>query len=190
MKIAVAMSGGVDSSVTAALLKDQGHKVIGLTMRLTDESESAVEDARKNCEILGIEHYIADFRETFDREIISYFEHEYRAGRTPNPCVRCNRFIKFGVLWEKAAELGAEYLATGHYARLERTGKEILLKKGTDEKKDQSYFLCRLSAEQLEHTLFPLGKMTKARVKQIAREKMLPAASRPESQDICFKPRM
>jgi tRNA-specific 2-thiouridylase len=188
LKIAVAMSGGVDSSTAAALLKDEGNEVIGLTMRLVEESHSALEDARKICEILGIEHKVAEFRDIFDREIINYFNYEYSAGRTPNPCVLCNRLIKFGALWEQAAALGAEYLATGHYARIERTGNEVILKKGLDAKKDQSYFLCRLSREQIKHTVFPLGGMTKTQVKQIAREKGLPAASRPESQDICFIP--
>ncbi len=188
MKIAVAMSGGVDSSVAAALLKDQGHEAIGLTMRLVDDGSGAIESARQVCAMLGIEHHVIDFRELFAREIIDYFSREYRAGRTPNPCVMCNRLIKFGALWEKAAAFGAECLATGHYARIEIVGNNVLLKKGLDAKKDQSYFLCRLSTEQLKHTVFPLGDLTKVKVKQLAKEKGLPAASRPESQDICFVP--
>ena len=187
-RVVVAMSGGVDSSTAAALLQDQGHEVIGMTMRLADNGSGAIESARQVCTMLGIEHHVVDFRELFAREIIDYFSREYSAGRTPNPCVMCNRLIKFGALWEKAAAFGAENLATGHYARTEVVGNDVLLKKGLDANKDQSYFLCRLSAEQLKHTVFPLGGLTKVKVKQIAKEKGLPAASRPESQDICFVP--
>ncbi len=198
------MSGGVDSSVAAALLKEAGHEVIGVTMQLWPRSDEkndgngsggccgldAIEDARKVARKLGIPHYVMDFRDIFSRTVIADFCQEYSLGRTPNPCILCNRHIKFGVLWEKARELGADFLATGHYARVERdndSGK-YLLKKGIDRKKDQSYFLCQLKQEQLGRTLFPIGDLTKDRVRQIARELGLPVANRPESQEICFIP--
>jgi len=203
MKVVVAMSGGVDSSVAAALLKQEGYDVIGATMQLRPSDENnngngrqsspgldAVADARKVAEKLGIPHHVIDLRDVFARAIIADFCREYSLGRTPNPCVRCNQLIKFGILWEKARELGADFLATGHYARIEKdgtTGKN-LLKKGKDPLKDQSYFLCRLTPEQLGFTLFPLGNLTKTGVRQIARELGLPVAARPESQEICFIP--
>jgi len=188
MKIAIAMSGGVDSSVAAALLKEAGHEVTGVTMRVTDDwrpGESAAAIAGR----LGIPHHIIDLRDVFARLIIDYFYMEYEGGRTPNPCVLCNKYIKFGVLWEAARKMGAEMLATGHYARIdkEKSGR-YLLKKGRDENKDQSYFLCQLSPEQLGHTMFPVGNLTKNEVRKIAAELGLPTASRPESQEICFIP--
>ena len=198
------MSGGVDSSVAAALLKEAGHEVIGITMQLwprSDETNNgngsgsccgldAIEDARKVARKLGIPHYVTDFRDIFYRTVITDFCREYSLGRTPNPCILCNRHIKFGVLWEKASKLGADFLATGHYARVERDNNsgKYLLKKGLDRKKDQSYFLCQLTQEQLGRTIFPIGYLTKDRVRQIARELGLPAATRPESQEICFIP--
>jgi tRNA-specific 2-thiouridylase len=196
MKIAVAMSGGVDSSVAAALLKKEGHEVFGVTMLLRPLSHGknagnsplpdSVADARKVAAKLGIPHHVIDLREDFDRAVIADFCREYSRGRTPNPCVLCNPIIKFGKLWEKAK--GAGYLATGHYARIEKdeaSGK-LLLKKGKDRLKDQSYFLCRLTQEQLGRTLFPLGGITKEEVKKIAKDMDLPTAARPESQEICF----
>ncbi|MHB8105093.1 MAG: tRNA 2-thiouridine(34) synthase MnmA [Dehalococcoidales bacterium] len=191
MKIAAAMSGGVDSSVAAALLKQAGHEVIGVTMRLTNSrnSEAAVEDARKVAAKLGIPHHAIDLRDVFNRVIIDEFCREYLLGNTPNPCILCNRYIKFGILREKVKELGADFLATGHYARIEKNKNgKLLLKKGKDKRKDQSYFLCQLTAEQLEHTLFPVGNLTKVKVRQIAEEMALPTAARPESQEICFIP--
>jgi tRNA-specific 2-thiouridylase len=199
MKIAVAMSGGIDSSVAAALLKEQGHDVIGMTMQLwtppdngrdsRDATKSPVEDARKVAEKLGIPHHVMDLRDIFSRTIIADFLREYSLGNTPNPCVLCNRHIKFGVLREKAGELGADFLATGHYAKVEKDKNgNFLLKKGKDRQKDQSYFLCQLKQEQLEHTLFPIGNLTKTEVKQIAGVLKLPVMSRPESQEICFIP--
>lgn len=193
MKIVAAMSGGVDSAVAAALLKREGHEVIGATLQLyapPETAPSAADDARRTADKLGIPHYVFDLREEFSREIIADFCAEYRRGRTPNPCVRCNRLFKFGRLGEKARELGADFLATGHYARIETdkiTGQRIL-KKGLDPRKDQSYFLYRLTQEQLGFTLFPLGGLTKQEVKQIAIDLDLPAAARPESQEICFIP--
>jgi tRNA-specific 2-thiouridylase len=185
-KVIIAMSGGVDSSVAAALLKEQGYEVTGLTMRLTPHA--VTDDARKAADRLDIPHYVIDFREFFERTVINDFCREYRRGRTPNPCVRCNRYLKFGALWEKAAEMGADCIATGHYARTGREDDKILLKKGADAGKDQSYFLCRLTREQLQHAMFPIGHLTKSQVRQIAREMGLPNAARPESREICFIP--
>ena len=203
MRVAVAMSGGVDSSVAAALLKEEGHEVIGVTMQLwsrPDEkrgcngsgdsgSHDAIEDARKVAYKLGIPHHVIDLRDVFARTIIADFYREYSEGRTPNPCVQCNKYIKFDILWGRARELGADFLATGHHARIEtdNSGK-YLLKKGKDRQKDQSYFLCQLKQEQLGRTLFPIGNLTKDIVRQIAREMGLPVAARPESQEICFIP--
>jgi tRNA-specific 2-thiouridylase len=193
MKITVAMSGGVDSSVAAALLKEQGHEVTGATMRLRpltgDRREDAsIEDARKVAQKLGIPHYVFDFSNVFARTVIDYFCREYGQGRTPNPCVLCNRYIKFGALWEKAQGMGSDCLATGHYAAIEKSKDRFLLKKAADPKKDQSYFLYRLTQEQLSHTIFPLAAVTKDKVKQMAKEMGLPTANRPESQEICFIP--
>jgi len=203
VRVAVAMSGGVDSSVAAALLKEEGHEVTGLTMQLwslPDEKKGsngsggsgnhdAIEDARKVAHKLGIPHHVIDLRDVFARTIVADFYREYSEGRTPNPCVRCNKYIKFGILREKAKELGADLLATGHHARIEtdNSGK-YLLKKGKDRQKDQSYFLCQLRQEQLGSSLFPIGNLTKDIVRQIAREMGLPVADRPESQEICFIP--
>jgi tRNA-specific 2-thiouridylase len=190
MKIAVAMSGGVDSSVAAALLKEQGHEVFSITMRLSNSSgaDAAITDAGKVAEKLEIPHYVLDLRKEFSDIVIAYFCREYAAGRTPNPCVLCNRQIKFGAMWEKAKGMGAEFLATGHYATIFQKNGSYRLKKGVDLKKDQSYFLYRLTQDQLSHSLFPLDALTKDKVKEIAREMELPTAYRPESQEICFIP--
>ncbi len=189
MRIAAAMSGGVDSSVAAALLKQQGHEVIGVTMKLADNknSQNAITDARKVTAKLGIPHHVIDLQDIFKRTIITDFCREYGLGRTPNPCVLCNRHIKFGILWEKVKGLGADFLATGHYARIEKTNRgRYLLKKGKDKRKDQSYFLCQLKQEQLKHSLFPIGNLTKDKVREIAQEMRLPIVNRNESQEICF----
>ena len=194
MKIAVAMSGGVDSSVTAALLKQQGHQVIGITMRLfapcTTGSGSAAYDAGVVAGHLDIPHHVVDFEPDFRELIINDFIREYGCGQTPNPCVRCNRFIKFGLLLEKARELGADFLATGHYVR-----------KGTDPdgtchllmarniQKDQSYFLFTLTQQRLAQLLFPLGEVeSKDEVRRLAREFGLPVAEKSDSQEVCFIP--
>jgi tRNA-specific 2-thiouridylase len=158
-------------------------------MKLADNknSQNAIADAGKVAKKLGIPHHVVDLQDIFKRTIIADFCREYGLGRTPNPCVLCNRHIKFGILWEKAKGLGADFLATGHYARIEKTKRGVyLLKKGRDKRKDQSYFLCQLSQEQLEHSLFPIGNLTKDRVRKIAKEMGLPVASRLESQEICF----
>jgi tRNA-specific 2-thiouridylase len=188
MKIATAMSGGVDSSVAAALLKEAGHEVTGVTMRITDDLRPAIY-AADVASRLGIPHQVIDLRDIFAEIIIDYFCGEYRRGRTPNPCVLCNRYIKFGALWEEAKNLGVERLATGHYARIEKdTGGRYLLKKGRDKNKDQSYFLGQLTQEQLSRTMFPVGNLAKDEVRKTAAELGLPATPRPGSQEICFVP--
>jgi tRNA-specific 2-thiouridylase len=190
VKVAVAMSGGVDSSVAAALLKKEGHDVIGLTMQLRDENERELKQSKTVAEKLEISHFTADLRDDFTDMIINDFCREYRQGRTPNPCIRCNKYIKFGALMDRALELGADHLATGHYARVARDGTtgKLRLKKGADRQKDQSYFLCRLDQEQLSRTLFPIGNLTKQDVRKIASDMDLTVRDRPESQEICFIP--
>lgn len=202
MKVVVAMSGGVDSSVAAALLKEEGYQIIGATMQIwprdkqqNDRSDGccglgAIEDARRVAHRLGIPHYVLNFRDVFARKVIEDFCREYRRGRTPNPCIRCNQHIKFGALLERARELGADFVATGHYARIEIDGsnRRYLLKKGVDSSKDQSYFLYPVTQEQLRHTLLPVGNLTKKEVREIARKLELPVATKPGSQEICFIP--
>jgi len=200
-KVAIAMSGGVDSSVAAALLVEQGYDVIGVTMQVwpaaqgievdfnrTCSSQSAVEDARKVAKQLDIPHYIVNFKDLFEKTIIEYFVSEYKRGRTPNPCVKCNRFIKFEALLEKAHELGAEYIATGHYARIvyDIDKQRWLMKRGHDRSKDQSYVLYALTQYQLAHTLMPLADMSKDETRRLALNLGLSVASKPDSQEICF----
>ncbi len=201
-KVAVAMSGGVDSSVAAALLKKEGYEVIGLTMKLfslppeicLDEQLrsccgwKAVEDAHRVCLDLGIPHYELDLREEFEKKVIDDFCQEYLRGRTPNPCIRCNEFIKFKALWARVKNLGVDFLATGHHARIEfdERVERFLLKKGRDKAKDQSYFLYTLTQEELKRTLFPVGQYTKDQIRRLARKFGLHVADRVESQEICF----
>ena len=185
-KVAVAMSGGVDSSLTAALLIQRGFEVIGVTMILSDTGE--ITDAEKVAAQLGIAHYVADFRAEFRAEIEDYFVAEYLRGRTPNPCVRCNKLIKFGRLFEFAENLGAEFLATGHYARVEFERGRYRLKKALDVRKDQSYVLYNLTAEKLSRIMLPLGEFTKAETRAIAEELKIIVAHKKDSQEICFIP--
>ena len=200
MKVVVAMSGGVDSSVAAALLKQKGYQVVGVTMCISLQVEhssnnrccgiDAIEDAKKVAYRLGIPHYVVDFRDVFHQKVVADFFQEYSRGRTPNPCIRCNQYIKFDLLMEKAKQLNADFIATGHHARIENgnaTGR-YLLRKGSDRYKDQSYFLYTMTQEQLSLTLFPVGNHTKTKVREIAGELRLPVATRPESQEICFIP--
>lgn len=198
------MSGGVDSSVTAALLKEEGYQVIGATMQIWPSNEladevdrfggccglDAVLEAKRVAHRLAIPHYVMNFRNLFAQKVIANFCREYSLGRTPNPCIRCNEHIKFDALLSRAKGLDADFVATGHYARIERDGVNgrYLLRKGVDRGKDQSYVLYMMSQNQLRHALMPLGGFTKERVRQIARELGLPVADKAESQEICFIP--
>jgi tRNA-uridine 2-sulfurtransferase len=199
-RVVVAMSGGVDSSVAAALLKEQGYEVIGLTMCFsavggpafggnfldleTDKPSccglAGIEDARRVCQKLGIRHYVINLNKDFSRQVIQNFYQEYLGGRTPNPCVRCNQFIKFGILLKKAINLGAQFLATGHYARIVKSPQGYLLKKAKDLNKDQSYFLYRLTQAQLKHVIFPLGNLAKPKVRLLASDFGLRVAEKQE----------
>lgn len=185
--IAVAMSGGVDSSLAAALLLEQGERVCGITMLLHTGQEAAA-SARAVCEWLGIPHHVLNLQEPFERHVVAPFCYEYARGRTPNPCVQCNRVLKFGLLLQAARDLGCMRLATGHYARIGwQAGRQRLLC-ARDARKDQSYFLYTLDEATLAQLVFPLGDYTKDEVRVLARSRGLPTAERPESQDICFIP--
>lgn len=183
-KVLVAMSGGIDSSVTAALLQDQGYEVGGITMRLlqTYEKNDPAMDGALVAEKLGIKHHIINLADFFESTVISYFVNDYLHGNTPNPCIRCNKMLKFGLLLDKAVELGYEYFATGHYARI----IDQYLVRGIDNIKDQSYFLYPIYTRDIERILFPLGGMTKQEVRNIAEKIGLHNAKKKESQDICF----
>lgn len=201
-RVVIAMSGGVDSSVSAALLKEQGYEVTGVSLQLYDPvpkepgcrvktccSLDDVMDAGRVAMKLGIPFEVIDMRAEFRQLVIDYFIAEYAAGRTPNPCIRCNELIKFDLLLKKAKELGADFLATGHYARIEAddSGRQWLLT-GLDPVKDQSYFLFALTQEQLQQVMFPVGRLEKAHVRKLAAEFELPVAQKHESQEICFIP--
>jgi tRNA-specific 2-thiouridylase len=202
VKIAVAMSGGVDSSVAAALLQAQGHDVIGVTLQQwprgeTEESAkhggccslSAVEDARRVATLLGVPYYCWNLETEFGERVIEPFHRDYLEGRTPNPCVRCNAFVRFDLMLSRVLELGFEKLATGHYARIVDGVGGPELHTAVDAAKDQSYMLYHLDRERLAHIAFPLGGMTKTEVREHAREFGLPVANKAESQEICFVPR-
>ena len=198
-RVVVGMSGGVDSSVAAHLLKQQGWEVIGVTMMLWPQDcmtraedkccgPQAIADARGVAHALGIPHYVIDEAVPFEQQVINYFSEEYKLGRTPNPCVMCNEKLKFGNLWDKATALGASYIATGHYAVVEHYDEGVTLRKGLDPTKDQSYFLFSLREAQLKRALFPLGQLTKNEIRAIARELGLKVADKQDSQEICFVP--
>lgn len=194
-RIAVAMSGGVDSSVAAALLAEQGHQVFGLMMRLWQPGLQKLnrccspEDmalARRIAGILNIPFYVIDVQEIFQRAVVDFFANGYLKGITPNPCMECNRTIRWEFLLTHALNMGATYLATGHYAQVETRNGERVLLRALDRRKDQSYVLSVLSQKQLKHAVFPLGKMTKVEVREFASDLGLPVSDRPESQDLCF----
>lgn len=186
-KIVVAMSGGVDSSVVAALLQQHGYEVIGVTMQVWKNTQDlAVRDAQLMAKKLQIVHHVLDLRKIFKKQIVDYFINEYLLGRTPNPCVACNRYIKFGELLNWAKLMGADYLATGHYAQLVWENDRYLLKKSQSSNKDQTYPLYYLTQEQLAHIKFPLATYEKTKVRQLAHQFDLAVAEKAESQDICF----
>ncbi len=205
-RVVIGMSGGVDSSVAAYLLKQQGYDVVGVTMKVWPQDcisraedkccgPQAIADARGVAHALGIPHYVVDEGENFERLVIDYFTEEYRNGRTPNPCVMCNEKVKFGNLWGKAKSVGADFIATGHYAIVEHhpdplSGeiKRAVLRRGKDPRKDQSYFLFSLRQAQLQRSLFPLGAMEKTEIRAIARQIGLKTADKVDSQEICFVP--
>lgn len=200
-RVVLGMSGGVDSSAAAALLQEQGYDVVGITLKLWPQDcvsraedkccgPQAVTDARSVAHRLGIPYYLIDEAADFQKQVIEYFAEEYKAGRTPNPCVMCNEKLKFGTLIHRAKQLGADKVATGHYARVEQEPQSgrWLLKRGKDLRKDQSYFLFSLRQHQLAHILFPLGSLTKDAARDVARDCQLKTADKEESMEICFVP--
>ena len=199
-RVVLGMSGGVDSSAAAALLLEQGYDVVGITLKLWPQDcvnraedkccgPQAVMDARSVAHKLDIPYYLIDEAEDFQKQVINYFAEEYKAGRTPNPCVMCNEKLKFGTLINRARQLGAEFIATGHFARVEKTAEgRMLLKRGRDARKDQSYFLFSLRQEQLARSIFPLGDLTKSDTRCVARQNELKTADKEESMEICFVP--
>ena len=196
------MSGGVDSSVAAYILKEQGYDVTGVTMQIWQEEDRqvleqeggccglrAVEDARRVADQLGIPHYVMNFRREFREHVIDYFIREYRNGRTPNPCIACNRFVKWEALLQRSMGIGADYIATGHYARIGRTGQgRYAIQTSAAPGKDQTYALYGLTQDQLRHTLFPVGGLDKAAVRRLAGQAGIAVAAKPDSQEICFIP--
>ncbi|MCI8443736.1 MAG: tRNA 2-thiouridine(34) synthase MnmA [Clostridia bacterium] len=194
-KVLLGMSGGVDSSVSALLLKEQGYEVIGATLELFTNKNSCgnttEQDAKKLCNTMNISHDTYDYKDLFKKHVIDDFIHCYANCKTPNPCIECNKYMKFGVMWEKAKELGCNYIATGHYAKTEYSEeyKRWVLKKSKAGKKDQSYVLWNIPKELLEHIVFPLADFEeKEEIRKIAREKHLKVANKPDSEDICFIP--
>ena len=201
-KVVVGMSGGVDSTVTACLLKEQGYDVIGVTMQIWQEEESAqmeenggccglsaVEDARSVAAALQIPYYVMNFKEAFQKHVIDYFTEAYLCGRTPNPCIACNRYVKWESLLSRSLSIGADYIATGHYARVVRLANgRYTLRRGVSMAKDQTYALYNLTQEQLKRTLMPIGEYTKDEVRSLAKRMHLRVADKPDSQDICFIP--
>ena len=185
--VAIGMSGGVDSSVAACLLKDKGYNVIGVTLELLDneETKKSIEDAKAICKKLDIKHYVCDLKEEFKEEIVQNFITAYKQGKTPNPCVLCNRLFKFGLFYKKALELGADYISTGHYARVKNNRLMMSLADG----KDQSYFLCQIKKEILPKVLFPLNEFqSKEEIRTLARKYQLPVSEKKDSQEVCFIP--
>lgn len=201
-KVVVGMSGGVDSSVAAYLLQEQGYEVIGVTMQVWQDEEyqlqaqqggccglSAVEDARRVAQVLDIPYYVMNFKREFKENVMDYFVEEYLRGRTPNPCIACNRYVKWESLLRRSLELGADYIATGHYARVDRLDNgRYAIRNSVTAQKDQTYALYNLTQEQLAHTLMPVGEYTKEEIRQIALRQGLPVAHKPDSQEICFIP--
>ena len=200
MKALIAMSGGVDSAVAACLMQQKGYDCVGCTMKLYHNEDLGISRAHTCCSLddvedacsvayrLGMPHYVFNFSDTFRETVIRNFIESYQAGRTPNPCIDCNRYVKFEALYERARVLGCDCLVTGHYARIEQEKGKFVLKKALDASKDQSYVLYSLTQEQLAHTQFPLGALRKAEVREIAREHQFLNAEKPDSQDICFVP--
>ena len=199
-KVVIGMSGGVDSSVAAYLLKEQGYDVIGVTMQIWQEdneytereggccSLSAVDDARRVADKIGIPFYVMNFRDSFKEKVIDYFVQEYIDGKTPNPCIACNKHLKFDELLRKAKGIGADYVATGHYAKIEEKDGRYLLIRSDDDRKDQTYALYNFTQEQLAHTLMPCGEYTKDRIREIAKEIGLAVHNKKDSEEICFIP--
>lgn len=185
-KLFMGMSGGVDSSCAAFLSKEKGFDLVGVTHIVCDGTEDAAVGAKMLCDFLSVPHITQNLKDVFKKEVMEYFVSSYEKGETPNPCVMCNKSVKFPYLYSHAKE--GELVGTGHYARIEKIGDRFLLKKGKDEKKDQSYVLWNLTCKQLSKTLFPLGEYTKEQIREIALENRLPSAQSKESQDICFIP--